>query len=107
MLSGDFLGINLRDFAIGMQGGFAGVFLLQKPKAKYLLAHGMVGGILGNYGGFVLQAVIEKSAAEICITISREASSDFGCLIVGLCSMTVLHKIVLPYIDSKSKRLRE
>jgi hypothetical protein len=67
----------------------------------------MVGGILGNYGGFVLQAVIEKSAAEICITISREASSDFGCLIVGLCSMTVLHKIVLPYIDSKSKRLRE
>jgi uncharacterized membrane protein len=105
MLSGDFLGINLRDFAIGMQGGFAGVYLLRKPKAKFLLAHGMVGGVLGNYGGFVAQALIEKTAHEMCITISHDASSDLGCLIVGLCGMAILHKIVIPYIESKGKRL--
>jgi hypothetical protein len=105
-MSGDFLGINLQDFAIGMQGGFAWVFLLQKPKAKYLLAHGAVGGLAGNYGGFVLQAIIEKTTSEICLTISRDASSHLGCFLVGFGSMTLLH-LFIKCIESKAKRLRE
>jgi hypothetical protein len=105
-MSGDFLGVNLQDFAIGMQGGFAWVFLLQKPKAKYLLPHGMVGGILGNYGGFVLQAMIEKSASEICITISSDASSHLACFLVGFGSTTLLH-LFIKLIGSKTKRLIE
>jgi hypothetical protein len=104
MLSGDFLGINLRDFAIGMQGGFAGVYLLQKPKARDLLSHGMVGGLSGNYAGFVLQAMIQKTALEICITISRDASSDLACFIVGICGMTLLH-LAIKTAKSKTKGL--
>jgi hypothetical protein len=106
MLSGDFLGINLRDFAIGMQGGFAGVYLLRKPKARDLFSHGVVGGLAGNYAGFVLQAMIQKTALEICITISRDASSDLACFLTGLCGMTLLH-LAIRTVESKAKRLRE
>jgi hypothetical protein len=106
MLSGDFLGINLRDFAIGMQGGFAGVFLLQKPKAKLLLVHGTVGGLAGNYGGFVVQAMIEKSASAVCLTISHDASSNLACFVVGMSGMTLLH-CAIKLVKSKAKRLIE
>jgi hypothetical protein len=105
MLSGDFLGINLRDFAIGMQGGFAGVFLLPKPKAKYLLAHGLVGGLFANVGGPWLEAVLEKTASEMCIMVSPEISSDLACFVVGVSAMSVLH-LVIRRVESKAKRLK-
>jgi hypothetical protein len=105
MLSGDFLGINLRDFAIGMQGGFAGVFLLPKPRAKYLLAHGLVGGLFANVGGPWLEAVLEKTASEMCIMVSHEVSSDLACFIVGACGMSLLH-LAIQFVKSKEKRFK-
>jgi hypothetical protein len=104
-MSGDFLFINLRDFAIGMQGGFAGVFLLKKPKARDLLAHGIVGGLVGNVGGPWLEAVLEKFAYELCIFVSPEISSDLSCFIVGACGMAILH-LAIKFVESKEKRLR-
>jgi hypothetical protein len=105
MLSGDFLGINLQDFAFGMQGGFAGVFLLPNPRAKYLIAHGLVGGLVGNVGGPWLEAVLEKFASEICIMVTHDISSNLACFIVGACAMKLLH-FAISYVESKEKRLK-
>jgi hypothetical protein len=93
-MSGDFLGINLSDFAIGMQGGWSGVLLLPNVKAKDVLKHGLAGGFVGNYAGPWLSDVIGTPHMLTCWAI-------------GVAGMASLH-VIIAVVESRNpeKRLR-
>lgn len=94
-MSGDFLGINLRDFVIGMQGGFSGVFLLRKSKARDVIAHGFVGGMAANYAG-------------PWFSLRLDMPHDLTVWATGVVGMSLLHLLIW-FVETKifpEKRLK-
>lgn len=50
-MSDDFLGLNVKDFAIGLQGAFSGIFILRKNKLRDVVGTVFVGAVTANYLG--------------------------------------------------------
>lgn len=50
-MSNDFLGLNLRDIAIGIQGAFSGIFVLRRTTLKDVMGTVIVGCLTANYVG--------------------------------------------------------
>lgn len=85
-MSGDFLGINVRDFVIGVQGGFSGIFLLRKSKPRDIIAHGLVGGFAANYCGPWFSSLFGTP-------------HDFTGWATGVAGMTILH-LIIAFVES-------
>lgn len=90
----DFFGINLRDFVIGVQGGFSGIFLLRKSKARDIIAHGLVGGMAANYIGPWL-------------SVKLGTPHDLTGWAIGVAGMAFLH-LIIDQVESwnPTKRLK-
>jgi hypothetical protein len=80
-MSDGFLGLNLRDVAIGVQGSISGIFFLRRSKPRDIIACLVTGGLTANYLG---PSIGDKLGT----------SHDLSVYLAGVVGWTVCHVAV-------------